>query len=94
MRLTRSQTAYKKLSCSSIVWRTVQAIMEKNVSQASPGELLLYETEDGRTRVECRFLEDSRWLSQVLIVELYGSDKLQGQGCTEGKRTRCFIRCR
>ena len=45
--------------------------MEKNVSQAPVGELLLYETEDGRTRVECRFLEDSLWLSQALIAELY-----------------------
>ena len=71
MRLTRSLTSYKKLSCSSIVLRTVQAVMEKNVSQASPGELLLYETEDGRTRVECRFLEDSLWLSQARIAELY-----------------------
>ena len=41
MRLTRSQTAHKKLSCSSIVLRTVQALMEKKVSQASPGELML-----------------------------------------------------
>ena len=71
MRLTRSQTAHKKLSCSSIVLCTVQAVMEKNVSQASPGELLLYETKDRRTRVECRFLEDSLWLSQARIAERY-----------------------
>ena len=41
MRLTRSQAAHKKLSCSSIVLRTVQAFTGKNVSQAPPGELLL-----------------------------------------------------
>ena len=71
MRLTRSPTSHKKRSCSPIVLRTVQALMEKKVSQASPGELLLYETADERTRVECRFLENSLWLSQARIAELY-----------------------
>ena len=36
------------------------------------GELLLYETEDGSTRVECRFIDESLWLSQALIAELFG----------------------
>jgi hypothetical protein len=35
------------------------------------GELLLYQTEDGRTRVECRFEEDTLWLSQALMAELF-----------------------
>ena len=37
----------------------------------APGEFLLYETEDGRTRVECRFVEDSLWLTQALMAELF-----------------------
>lgn len=37
----------------------------------NPGEFLLYETEDGRSRVECRFLEDSLWLTQALMAELF-----------------------
>ncbi len=36
-----------------------------------PGEFLLYETEDGRTRVECRFSEDTIWLSQAMMAELF-----------------------
>lgn len=36
-----------------------------------PGEFLLYETEDGRTRVECRFVEDSLWLTQALMADLF-----------------------
>ncbi|MEO9385120.1 virulence RhuM family protein [Chromobacterium phragmitis] len=36
-----------------------------------PGEFLLYETEDGKTRVECRFVDDSLWLSQGLMAELF-----------------------
>ena len=36
-----------------------------------PGEFLLYETQDGRTRVECRFIDDSLWLTQALMAELF-----------------------
>lgn len=36
-----------------------------------PGEFLLYETEDGRTRVECRFAEESLWLSQAMMADLF-----------------------
>ncbi|MCP3957598.1 MAG: virulence RhuM family protein [bacterium] len=38
------------------------------------GEILLYRTEDGRTRVECRFADESLWLSQALIAELFQKD--------------------
>ena len=38
------------------------------------GEFLLYQTEDGRTRVECRFAEETLWLTQVLIAELFQRD--------------------
>lgn len=34
-------------------------------------EILLYETEDGRTRVECRFAGETLWLSQALMAELF-----------------------
>jgi hypothetical protein len=40
-----------------------------------PGEFLLYETEDGRTRVECRFAEDTLWLSQAMMAELFQTSK-------------------
>jgi hypothetical protein len=36
-----------------------------------PGEFLLYETEDGRARVECRFVEETIWLTQALMAELF-----------------------
>jgi len=35
------------------------------------GEILLYETEDGRTRVECRFADETLWMSQALMAELF-----------------------
>lgn len=39
------------------------------------GELVLYETEDGRVRVECRLLRDTLWLSQGLMAELFQTTK-------------------
>jgi len=42
---------------------------------ASPaGEIVLYQTEDGRTRVERRFVDETLWLSQSLIAELFQKD--------------------
>lgn len=35
------------------------------------GEFLLYTTEDGQTRVECRFQDETIWLSQKLMAELF-----------------------
>jgi hypothetical protein len=41
---------------------------------AGRGEILLYQTEDGRTRVECRFQDETIWLSQAMMAELYQKD--------------------
>lgn len=38
------------------------------------GEIILYQTDDGRTRVECRFVEETLWLSQALMAELFQRD--------------------
>jgi hypothetical protein len=38
----------------------------------SPGsELVLYQTEDGQTRIRCRFENETIWLTQALIGELF-----------------------
>ena len=34
-------------------------------------ELILYQTEDGRTRIQCRFENDTLWLTQAQIAELF-----------------------
>ncbi len=34
-------------------------------------EIILYQTEDGRTRIQCRFEDESLWLTQVQIAELF-----------------------
>ncbi len=37
-------------------------------------EMILYQTEDGHTRIQCRFEEETVWLSQALIAELFEKD--------------------
>lgn len=41
----------------------------------SAGEFLLYQTEDGRTRVECRFSDQTLWLSQAGMASLFQTSK-------------------
>lgn len=33
--------------------------------------IILYQTEDGRTRIDCRFENETIWLTQALIAELF-----------------------
>ena len=35
------------------------------------GEIVLYQTDEGRIRVECRFADETLWLSQALIAKLF-----------------------
>ncbi len=34
-------------------------------------EIILYQTEDGRTRVQCRFENENVWMTQALMAELF-----------------------
>jgi hypothetical protein len=34
-------------------------------------EIILYQTEDGRTRIECRFENENVWMTQALMAELF-----------------------
>ena len=35
------------------------------------GEIVLYQTEDGQTRIQCRFENENVWLTQRLLAALY-----------------------
>ncbi len=35
------------------------------------GEIVLYRTKDGRTRIECRFADENVWLTQRLLSDLF-----------------------
>ena len=37
-------------------------------------EIILYQTEDGRTRIQCWFENETIWLTQALIAELFEKD--------------------
>lgn len=41
------------------------------VSQSSEGQFLLYQTEDGQTRIECRLQADTIWLTQRNMADLF-----------------------
>ena len=43
--------------------------------QPPEGQFLLYQTEDGQTRIECRFAGESIWLTQRLMAELFQTSK-------------------
>ena len=38
------------------------------------GDIVFYQTDDGRTRIRCRFEDQSLWLTQALIAELFDKD--------------------
>lgn len=44
-------------------------------AQTPAGEFLLYQTEDGLTRIECRFEADTLWLSQAQMADLFQTSK-------------------
>ena len=39
------------------------------------GEILFYQAEDGTTRLECRFEDETIWLSQAMLCDLYQKSK-------------------
>lgn len=41
---------------------------------APGGEFLFYQTEDGRTRIQCRLEDETLWLTQALIADLFQKD--------------------
>ncbi len=43
----------------------------QNDNNEPTGEFILYQTEDGRTRIECRFENETIWLTQVLMAQLF-----------------------
>jgi hypothetical protein len=43
-------------------------------NQPPQSGIILYQTEDGRTRIECRFENETIWLTQKLIGELFQKD--------------------
>ena len=49
--------------------------MTKQDSSQSSGEIFLYQTEDGKTRLEVQFQGETVWLSQAQMTELFQTTK-------------------
>lgn len=43
-------------------------------NEAPQSSIILYQTEDGRTRIQCRFEAETIWLTQKLMAELFRKD--------------------
>jgi len=49
--------------------------MAKGELAARGGEILIYQTQGGRTRIEVRLEGETLWLSQAGLAELYQNQK-------------------
>ncbi|MCU7815373.1 MAG: virulence RhuM family protein [Candidatus Thiodiazotropha sp. (ex Rostrolucina anterorostrata)] len=45
------------------------------MSQGEKGQIIIYQTEDGRNRIECHLIDEAIWLSQGQIGELFDRSK-------------------
>ena len=48
--------------------------MNGAIEPTPASDLILYQSEDGKTRIQCRFEDESIWLTQAQIAELYEKD--------------------
>lgn len=48
---------------------------DKNKPDQSQGEIVIYQAEDGLTKVECRFVDETVWLTQQQIAELFHTSR-------------------
>ena len=49
--------------------------MSDLVRKSNGGEILLYQSEDGQSRIECRLTGETLWLTINQMAELFGVDK-------------------
>ena len=48
---------------------------DSNLPVPTSGEVLLYQTEDGTTRIEVQLVNETVWLSQAQIADLFQRDR-------------------
>ena len=49
--------------------------MNNNIEKPNTGEILIYQTEDGLTKIQVNMQDETVWLSQAQLVDLYQSSK-------------------
>jgi len=45
------------------------------MNEAQRGEIIIYQSEEGKTKIEVRLEDDNVWLTQAQLAELYQSSK-------------------
>ena len=45
------------------------------MTEEQRGQIILYQTEDGQSRIECQLIDETIWLSQALMGELFDRSK-------------------
>jgi len=45
--------------------------MSETTESSPASDLILYQTEDGKTRIQCRFEDESLWLTQAQMADLF-----------------------
>jgi hypothetical protein len=48
--------------------------MSEHLPAPNEGDILLYQTEDGQTRIEVQLVDETVWLSQKQMAELFQKD--------------------
>ena len=48
---------------------------DKNRPEQRQGEIVIYQAEDGLTKVECRFVDETVWLTQQQMAELFHTSR-------------------
>ena len=48
---------------------------DKNRPDQSQGEIVIYQAEDGLTKIECRFVDETVWLTQQQMAELFHTSR-------------------
>ena len=49
----------------------MERTIPNNEQNSADDSFILYQTEDGRTRIQCRFADETLWLTQAQIAKLF-----------------------
>ena len=50
-------------------------LLKRNLKMKDSGDFLIYQTENGVTKIDVRIQDDTVWLTQQQMAELYQSSK-------------------
>ena len=50
-------------------------MVNKGTFNANQGEIVIYQNDDGNTKIDVRFVDETVWLTQAQLCELYQTSK-------------------